>query len=125
MLEFVNYESNESTLESQGTVLNAVGKGGTISLIPKNFKDLDKRVVLVLQRKDGKSCAVTCSKQVSDGLRSKSIELDHVLNFDILEGESGVPFISMPGGALVSIKVDSLKAKDYTPQAVSFDELLA
>lgn len=124
-LEFAKYERQESTLTSNGTVLDAVGKDGVLQLIPKNFKDTTKRVVLILKKKNGTSKMVSCSKSVSDGLRNKTIELEHVLGFEILENEDGVNFISMPGGELVSVAVKDLKVKDYVATAVSYDELIA
>lgn len=124
MVQFQNYERTESTLESQGTVLALVGKDGALGLIPKNFKDESKRVVVILKKKNGQSAAVTCSKQVSDGLRDGSIELGHVLNFDVLEGESGIPFISLPGGGLIETAVKSITPKQYAPKAISMEDLI-
>lgn len=125
MVQFSVYNRQESSLESQGTVLSLVGKDGSLALIPKNFKDASKRVVVVLKKKNGQSAAVTCSQQVSDGLRNGSIELGHVLNFDILEGESGIPFISLPGGGLMEFAVKSITPKEYAVKAVSLDDLIA
>jgi hypothetical protein len=124
-IQFAKYERTESTLESQGTVMDLVGKDGFLELIPKNLRDTNKRVVVILKKKNGQSAMVTCSQQVSDGIRNKTIELGHVLNFEILEGESGVPFISMPGGALISISVKSLTVKDYVATAVSLEDIIA
>lgn len=124
MVQFQNYQRAESTLETQGTVLTLVGKDGTLALIPKNFKDESKRVVVILKKKNGQSAMVSCSQQVSDGLRKGTIELGHILNFEILEGESGVPFISMPGGALIEVAVKTIKVKDFTPTAVALEDLI-
>lgn len=124
MVKFENYQRTESTLESQGTVLELVGKDGTIALVPKNFNDASKRVVIILKKKNGQSAAVTCSQQVSDGLRNKTIEMGHILKFEVLEGESGIPFISLPGGSLIEVSVKSLKVKEFTPTAMSLDDLI-
>jgi hypothetical protein len=124
MLQFAVYERTESTLESQGTVLSVVGKDGYLELIPRNLQDVTKRVVVILKKKNGTSATVTCSKQVSDGLRNKTIELAHLINFEILEGESGVPFISMPGGSLISVAVKNITAKEYQPSAIAFEDLI-
>ena len=124
-LEFANYERSETTLESMGTVLDNVGKDGSIALIPKNLKDVTKRVVIILKNKAGKSVQITCSKQVSDGLRNKSIELGHVLNFEVLYGESEVPYISLPGGNLIEHTVKSLTAKEWEASTVSHEDLIA
>jgi hypothetical protein len=124
-LQFAKYERAESTLESLGTVLENVGKDGFLELIPRNVKDVTKRVVVILKKKNGTSTMVTCSQQVSDGIRNKTIELGHVLNFEILEGEAGVPFISMPGG-LISVAVKSITVKDYAVDttSISLEDLI-
>ena len=124
MVQFQNYQREESTLESQGTVLDLVGKDGALALIPKNFKDESKRVVIILKKKNGQSAMISCSQQVSEGLRNKSIELGHVLKFEVLEGEAGVPFITMPGGGLIEVSVKTIKLKDFTPNTASIEDLL-
>jgi len=126
-LEFKVFERAENTLNSLGTVLENVGKNGSLSVIPANLKDTSKRVVIILKKADGTSTGVTCSKKVSDGIRNKEITMSNVLGFDILEGESGVPFISMPAGeALQAIAVKDLKPKAYEPKTVSdMQELIA
>lgn len=124
-LTFTNYERAESTLTDLGTVLSIVGKDGGIGLIPKNFKDSAKRVVLVLTKKNGTSTTVSCSKAVSDGLRDKSITLGNVLGLNLLENEDGVAFVSMPatGAQLQNYSVKSLKLTEYIPQAINYEEL--
>lgn len=124
-LVFENYQAAESTLTSMGTVAKQVGPNGFINLIPSNFNDASKRVLIVLKKEDGTSTAVTCSQKVSDGLRDKSITLNHVLNFEILYGEAGIPFISLPGGGLVEFAVKDLKAADYKVTAVEYADLIA
>lgn len=123
-ITFAKYERAESTLESLGTVLDVVGKDGKLGLIPKNFKDSNKRVVIILTKKNGTSAQVTCSQQVSDGLRNKTIELGTVLGFEVLEGEAGVPYISLPSAGLAEFKVSSLTVTDYVPAEIPFAELI-
>jgi len=125
MIEFKTFERAESTLETQGTVLSLVGKDGKLGIISKNFKDTTKRVVLILTKKNGTSAMISCSQAVSDGLRSKSIELGNVLGFEILEGESGIPFISLPAGGLIEVLVKNITVKDFVPSVVSYEELIA
>lgn len=124
-VKFEVYERPESTLESQGSVRKLVGNDGTISLIPRNYKDKEKRVVLILTKKNGTSAQITCSEAVSKGLRDKSITLANLLDFEVLEGESGTPFVSMPGAGLVTVKVSSLKAEEFVPAAISYEDLIA
>lgn len=122
-ITFAKYERAESTLESLGTVMDLVGKDGKLGIIPKNFKDTAKRVVIILTKKNGTSAQVTCSQAVSDGLRDKSIELGNLLAFEVLEGEAGA-FISLPSGGLVEVQVKSLTVVDYVPTAIPFAELI-
>ena len=122
-ITFAKYERAESTLESLGTAMDLVGKDGKLGLIPKNFKATDKRVVIILTKKNGTSAQVTCSQQVSDGLRAKTIELGTVLGFEVLEGEAGA-FISLPSAGLAEFKVSSLTVTDYVPAEIPFAELI-
>ena len=122
-ITFAKYERAESTLESLGTVMDLVGKDGKLGIIPKNFKDTAKRVVIILTKKNGTSAQVTCSQAVSDGLRDKSIELGNLLAFEVLEGEAGA-FISLPSSGLVEVQVKSLTVVDYVPTAIPFAELI-
>jgi hypothetical protein len=124
-VEFKHYERAESTLESQGTVLSLVGKDGKLGFIPKNLNDEDKRVVIILTKKNGTSTAITCSEAVSKGLRDKSIKLGNLINFEVLEGESGIPFISLPSGALAEVAVKNIVAVEYVANSVSALEALA
>lgn len=124
MLTFEVYERQESTLKSHGSVKEIVGADGFLELIPKNLQNPAVRVQIVLKRKDGTSKKVTCSKPVSDGIRNKTIELGHVLNFEILEGESGIPYISMPSGELVRFSVKSITAKEFQPKVVALEDLI-
>ena len=126
-LEFAKYEREENTLESLGTVASIVGKGGSLGLIPKNFKDATKRVVVVLEKKDGTSTMVSCSSAVSAGLRDKTITLDNVLTFEVIYGEAEVPYISLPGGAgLITVAISDLTATDYeVSSTMSLEELIA
>lgn len=119
-VNFAKYERSSENLESLGTVLSLVGKDGSLNFIPKNLNDHSKRVVIVLKKKNGTSAMITCSEGVSKGLRDKTINLGQVLNFEVLEGESGIPYISMPGG-LIEVAVKTIKVQDY---AVSLDSSL-
>jgi hypothetical protein len=123
MLQFEVYERKES-MTSHGTIIEIVGENGKIDFLKSNLADPNKRVVVILQRADGTSKMVTCSLPVSDGIRNKTIELGHLLNFEILEGESGVPYVSMPGGGLISINVKDIKAKELKVKAVAFEDYI-
>lgn len=122
---FGNYERTGATLTDNGKVIDLVGKNGTIGFVPKNLKDTTKRVVVILKKANGQSAMVSCSAQVSEGIRSKKIERGHLLNFPILEGENGVPFISMPGGTLMEYKVSTIALKDYDLSSVNLEDLIA
>lgn len=123
MLEFKSYQG--STLASEGRVIDLVGKKGTISLIPRNFKDESKRVVVILTKEDGTSASVSCSKAVSEGLRNKTMKLEQLVGFNIVANEEGVPFIAAPSAGLVTVSVESLTIENFTPSVVSYEELIA
>ena len=125
MIEFKTFERAESTLSTKGTVLGLVGEDGKLGLIPKNFKDTTKRVVIILTKKNGTSASVSCSEAVSKGLRNKSIDLGNILGFEILEGDSGIPFISLPANGLVEMLVKNITIKNFIPSVVSYEELIA
>lgn len=123
MLDFKKHQG--STLASEGTVASLVGEKGKISLIPKNYKDSSKRVAVILQKEDGTSAMVSCSKAVSEGLRDKSIKIEQLIGFNVVLSTEGVPFIAVPSSALVTIEVASLTMEDYNPSELSFTELIA
>lgn len=123
-ITFSNYQ-RETTLVNDGKVIDLVGNNGSVAFVPKNLKDTTKRVVVILKKANGESAMVSCSAQVSEGIRSKKIERGHLLNFPILEGENGVPFISMPGGALMEYKVSTIALKDYDLSSVNLEDLIA
>ena len=52
--------------EEIGMVAELCGPNGSLSLIPSNLTNSDKRVVVVLKREDGTSTAITCSSRVSE-----------------------------------------------------------
>lgn len=130
MLEFKVYERAEMT--TLGTVAGLVGKDGKIKLIPRNFADTSKRVVVVLEKKNGTSATVICSERVSKGLRSKEITLAHLLGFNIneveIEGEV-VNMITIPAtaSALPEFAVKGIAVEEYEAESseVNFEDLIA
>jgi hypothetical protein len=96
-----------------------------------NWLDANKRVVLVLVKKDGTSDLVTCSAELSKRLRSKEIKLSQLMGFTVVEqlttsGET-MNVVVMPnnGTALPSVAItDEIPA--YEPVS-TFDpsELIA
>lgn len=128
-LDFKQFNGTENnTLTDLGTVKTAVGKGGSISLVRKNWNDPTKRVAIILQKADGKSMTIACSKQLSDALRSNKLKLNHLIGLNIIEDEKGRNFISMPAtGALQTISVDKLKTATIETEEATFlpEELLA
>ena len=124
-LEFKKYEGGSSELTSEGTVLGIIGKKGNIGIIPKNFKDTSKRVALILTNSRGESTVVACSKAVSEGLRNKSITMNHVAGFEILTNENDQSFISMPAnsGGLVTFTAAELTVEEFVPSVMSYEDL--
>lgn len=102
-LNFAIYES--ATLNDLGTPATAVGKGGSLAFIPKNLANNDKRVALILKKKNGESSVLSCSEGVSAMVRKalaggmdKKKALAILSKLSILEGESEVPYLCAPAG---------------------------
>ena len=128
-LKFGKYERQDRV--ELGTVQALVGKGGKIALIPKNLADEDKRVAVILTKKNGESAMVLCSEAVSKGVRAKEITVSNLLGFTVTEqlsrtGEE-IYVVTMPnsGGALIETTVDSLKVATFEPATVEYDDLVA
>jgi hypothetical protein len=130
MVEFKKYEASTAELTDLGTVKALAGKGGKIGLIRKNYKDLTKRVVVVVTKKDGTSATVPCSKQVSDAFRAKQLSVAQLVGLNIIETEaedgSLRQFIAMPTtGGLHEIAVDKVNVEAIEAEAVTNPEELA
>lgn len=83
-LNFKNYQRADRT--ELGTIASIVGQGGSFRpATMANWLDANKRVVLVLAKKDGTSDLVTCSSELSKRLRSKEIKLSQLMGFTIVE----------------------------------------
>ncbi len=127
MLNFKVFERTERT--ELGTIASVLGKNGKIKLIPRNLADESKRVVIVLEKANGESATATCSAQVSKLLRAKEIKLSNLVGFTIVEQElaSGetANIITMPAGNLIEFEMKNVKAKEYEPASVDWEELVA
>jgi hypothetical protein len=116
-LEFKLYERTERT--ELGTPASFAGIGGKVALVPSNFINHNKRVVLVIKQSNGKSAMVTCSSNVSEGLRAQEITLTQVQSFPLVEqltteGEI-INLVIMPSGKNQLVEVD------VTAEVVEFD----
>ena len=113
-----------------GMVGELTGPDGSLSLIPSNFNDDSKRVVIVLKRADGQSTGITCSTAVSKGLRNKTITISNLFGFQVYNqintttGEE-YPLVGMPSGAeLMEFKAPA-EATVYEAPEFKVDELVA
>jgi len=114
-IEWKKYAGSENTLEEVGTVKELAGKGGKIALIRKNYNDATKRVAVVVSKKDGTSAIISCSKQVSQQLRKKHMNIAQLAGLTVVEGKNAegeeTYFVAMPAtGGLQEFAVDGLKA---------------
>jgi hypothetical protein len=131
MVTFKKYENAGSEeLANLGSVKTVAGKGGKIALLRKNYKDLTKRVAVVITNAKGQSAVVPCSKQVSEALRSKSLTIAQLVGLDIVEttAEDGSlrQFISMPAtGGLHEIALDKIAVEAVEAVTVENPEELA
>src|SRR5688572_15217072 len=121
MVKFGKFERNDAGLTDLGTLKAVVGKGGKIAFIRKNYNDESKRVAVVLTNKGGDSAVVSCSKQVSDALRAKQINLAQLAGLNVLENAEGVAFISMPAtGALQEFSIDKINVEAVETVSADF-----
>ncbi len=126
-LEFKTYERSES-LNTIGTVMEVVGKQGTLRFVPGTFTR-GKRIAVILQRKDGTSAVIACSTRVSAGLRNAKGAgaegkqmLAALAKLQVSEDAEGRNFIIAPVGASgdeEAFSVESLKAV-----AVAYEDLI-
>jgi hypothetical protein len=103
MENLIKFEQRaQAERETLGTVSSIAGKGATISFIKNNFLNPDKRLYIVIKRPDGASASFTCSPNVGNGVRDKSISVSQLAGFPICEAVSqdGEVFaqIQMPNG---------------------------
>jgi len=118
-----------------GTILELVGKGGTVAPIAKNLRDESKRVTLVLTNKKGESDTVVLSTAVSKLFRSKEIKLSQVIGLTVIEQElpngeimNVVVMPSREGTTLTHFAVDKMKVTSFDVEereAVSLEDLIA
>ena len=106
------YESAGSELTSLGLVVEITGPKGSIKTIRKNFHNTSKRVAVIIANAKNESTVVACSEPLSIELRAGRIVADDLFGFEIVEGEAGIPFISMPSdGGVQEFKASNYKAK--------------
>jgi hypothetical protein len=122
MIDFKVYE-RPTNLVLVGTPAELAGQKGTIDFI--NVRDTTKRVGVIIGREDGTSALVNCSSGVSARIRSGEFDENVVAGLNIVEGDSGIPFISQDAVTKVTYKVADLKIKKVVPVAVSLQDLIA
>ena len=126
-IEFKVYEGASSTLDNLGTLKDVAGAGGKIAFLRKNYNNPDKRVAIVVTKKDGTSATIACSAQVSAALRNKEVSIKQLVGFNVVGGEKGF-FIAMPAtGAVQTIELDSVVAESTATKEGAFlpEELVA
>ena len=127
-LNFKKYESANKTV--LGTVASLAGQGGKLTFIPRNLADENKQVVVILTLKDGNSCSIVASKELSKRIRSKEIKLSQIATLNVTEeislGGEIINVINMPAtGELITVDVDA-NVEAYQPQATfNPEELVA
>ena len=119
-IAFKKSERQEGNLVELGTLKSLAGKGGKISFLRKNFADTNKRVVVVINKKDGNSAIIPCSSQVSKLVRNGDITIQQLAGLQVVEGENeageSTHFIVMPQGVgTQEFSVDKLKDESFEP----------
>ncbi len=130
MENLIKFEQRAQTeREVLGTVAEIAGKGATINFIKDNFLNADKRLYVVLKRPDNTSASFTCSPNVGNGVRAKTITLKHLAGFPICEAvtQDGEVFaqIQMPSGqGLINAGAIS-SVEEYVPETFEPSDLVA
>ena len=114
--------------EVLGTVNELAQAGGKLKFSQKSLNDKSKQLCVVIERKDGKSATVTCSKAVTAGLRaamengtSKKKCLASIMALEVVEAPNGGNYVSAPAGA----QGESFTVAELKKESVSFEELVA
>lgn len=129
-LEFKVYErAQTATGNSLGTIESIIGENGSIGIVPSNFSNSEKRVIIVLEKENGTSTQITCSQAVSDGLRAKEISLGQLKSFEVKEqiAQSGEVYnqITMPSAVqpMVKYNLKDIKAETFKVKTLSEADL--
>jgi len=130
MENLIKFEQRAQTeREELGTVAEIAGKGATISFIKDNFLNADKRLYVVLKRPDNTSASFTCSPNVGNGVRAKTITISQLAGFPICEAVSkdGELFaqIQMPSGQGLVDAGEISAVAEYVPETFEPSDLVA
>ena len=125
MITFAKYVRAENAeLTNVGTLATLAGVT-EVTFIPANLRS-DKRVVVVAKNKKGESATISCSKAVSETVRTalkshtRTEVLGAISKLPLLENEQGVVFISNEGGELEFTTITEVKAA-----TINYEELVA
>lgn len=126
---FAKREENAQVQQSVilGTIKELIGEGGSINFLDSNLMNPSKRLIVILKKADGTQSQITCSKEVSEGVRAKTITIGNLLGFEVAEytSEEGEMYnlVKMPnlGGKLISFDADEIEVVAYTSKASSKD----
>ena len=141
----VYQRQNTSSLVNNGTVreqMEEAGNEGALGFIPSNFRRETKinskgetkynRVVILVyngevdpKTNEPLSKSITCSEPVSRDLRAKKITLSEVADYNIVEDENGINYISAPGNAPVIIAGNKLKTTAVSTKSTNYQDFIA
>lgn len=129
-LNFAKYEGAE--LVSFGTVASIVGAKGELAIAPKSLlPGNNKRVVIILTKKNGTSSTLSCSAKVSVAMRDalaqgakKSSVLGVISKLEVIQADDdAVPYITFPAGQST---LESFTVEDLAKVSIeSFEEAVA
>ena len=112
-----------------GTLKSVIGDEGKLGLIPSNFSNALKQVMILHQLPDGRAISFICSPRVSAGLRAKTITLNHLAGFKVAERKAKdgklIKSISMPAEGLQWFDAININPIPYTKENVSASDFLA
>lgn len=129
-LQFFNFKKYErKELQQLGTLNDIFGEDFEIGFSPKNFNSEDN-IFLVLDLPNGQSDVISCSKAVSELLRSQELTLGQATNLPVILRELTAgknagqmrPMIVLPAqesNQLVKVKANELNKVEFKVNSIN------
>jgi hypothetical protein len=128
-LGYTTYTRPASDAKELGTLKSLIGDEGKLGLIPSNFSNALKQVMILHQLPDGRAIRFIASPRVSAGLRAKTITLNHLAGFTVAERKAKngdlIKSISMPGEGIQWFNATDINPVPFVRENVSASDFLA
>ena len=129
MALFTEKKEQATTIATAGTLEALAGAKCKLNYNENNFLNPDKALFADVIAENGNNERIFFSTALGKRIREKSITQAELLRMHIIETETqdgnAVLKMIMPQGNVFTIEMASVKAKDYTPVAVNWEDLIA